>query len=303
MTTIRSYADARKHFDATKPWRGSVEVPLTKRTYRNKFLREEPDGSIICHYQMDLITYHPDGDVTLHGVQWQINSFYPSFLPTGIWMITPTHRVGAVTLLAPVSQKVERSWGPNWYGFPFNIRRDPSKELDWNNRKLNPDVKVFRNDQSVRLRFDQVRDMWWPVDEAALKPFEWNELDKSKSRKISAGAGFAAFNNWFNAYSTLKDDDQELPPFEGSIDDDEMIALLRAEDMVTALKHFPRSQRYNWNRGGYYEHGIEGGYINRLRNLLYKREGTTVPRSERIITLPEYHRVKGLLYRFGGVEK
>lgn len=299
---INSYADARKHFDSVKPWRGSTDRPIGSRRHSNKRMRMTDDGSIEFEYQgHKYIVYRPDGGVDVEAFDFPAQMYVVQrTIPNGIDFLNINARVKPSVATAPINQvKPDR-----WWGFPYWVTKNgPWKDPgypEWNNRKANPDVLVFQAPEPVRLNYYADRDMWLP-DENALVPFEWDEIDKSASRKLNEEYKLGHFEAWVNAQIKLLADHggREWPVYE-AVSDDTLLDLIKASDFETAVTHFPRNYGNSWR---YWRNTEEGQspwltHMHNLRTHLYKREGILKHRSEQIVSWPMFKRIKHLLYRF-----
>lgn len=66
IPTLNNYAEAVRHFERVKPWRGKDERPIGNRTHRAKIIHRLLDGSIACRlYSTDVVTYHPDNTISV----------------------------------------------------------------------------------------------------------------------------------------------------------------------------------------------------------------------------------------------
>jgi hypothetical protein len=312
---INSYADARKHFDSVKPWRGSTDRPLGNRRHSNKRMRMTDDGSIEMEYQSHtFIVYRPDGTVDAQAYDGNVQTnIVRQAIPKGIELQNVEVRLKPTIALAPVAQVKD---GYSWYNsFPHWIPKNgPWKDPypEWGNRKVNPDVLVLQSANPVKLNYYADKDMWLPIDESKLVPFEWDEIDKSASRKLNEEYKLGHFEAWVNAQIKLLEGhgEREWPMYE-AVEDDVLLDLIKAGDFEKAVTHFPRGDKYWtysmnwWTQYGQHQGRQHPGllppalhHIQHLRTLLYKREGILRHRSERIVSLPEYGRIKHLLYRF-----
>jgi hypothetical protein len=318
IPNINNYAEAKKHFDSVKPWRGSTDRPIGNRRHSNKRMRMLDDGSIAFEYQgHTFVTYRPDGKIALQGFSCIVQLFN-QVLPDGLCLMNPTSRIGATIYSAPLSQYQP---GAGWCAFPYWVPRDGEwaeadirvnyrkrtdgsgwdfdvmqvKRVDWNNRKPNPDVLVMRADKPVVLDYYADRDMWLPADETSLQPFEWDEIDKSASRKLNEEWKLGHFEAWIRAQQSLIEN-RQWPDRKWIIADGELLLLIKQKKFSEALEHFPR--RWRWQSGFETEHEPALNHLQQLRTHLYMREGILRKRSERIVTFPELRRIKHLLYRF-----
>jgi hypothetical protein len=299
------YADARKRWDSETPWRGSDDRPWGKRSHNTKRMRMHDDESISLMYNgHQFITWHPDETITVanfHSAQQQ-NVF--GFLLPASTMYELAIRTGGVMLTCPRDQV--RSSNYWWSRFPLYLSKSgktsDAGQPNWSDRKSNPDVQVFRCERPVRLALDAAQDIWLPVDQDGLKMFEWQELDKSKSRQLNIDYKLTDFDGYLKALSTLNAD--AIPPWDKELpDEDALLDVIKEGRFEDATRMFPRGD--GWNRR--YWHWRQNvsptatptwSYFGVLRTHLYKREGILVERKEKMLALPEYRRVQSLLHRF-----
>lgn len=156
MVCISSYAEAKAHWDKTKPWVDTDSCPLAGRRETNKALRRGAHNSYFsCKlYATPLVIYHSDGGIELnthHSVSsrkfmdyvapkgckpvfafgntfWEINTekgveyrLHVEAKPirTGVWKITGSSRQATELVKdAPLCGKIRRNLKPyaNWYG-------------------------------------------------------------------------------------------------------------------------------------------------------------------------------------------
>lgn len=94
-----TYAEARRYYDTAKPWRGETdegdERPLKGRRYRNTGVRLKADDSVAFRlHRTDVVTYHPDGKITLNCYSSVTTSaFMSAHTPSGIYPSLTGHHV------------------------------------------------------------------------------------------------------------------------------------------------------------------------------------------------------------------
>lgn len=95
INPLNSYADAVKYIEKTKPIRGSGNIPLGKRRDNDRFRIEKlANGDIACwHYDVQLVTYHPDGTVTIDPTN---NVHIRSGKRTPYWSTSDTYFIGEI---------------------------------------------------------------------------------------------------------------------------------------------------------------------------------------------------------------
>jgi hypothetical protein len=210
-------------------------------------------------------------------------------------------------MTCPTDQIVDTRW--RWYRFPFyvpkpGVERDEYGRAPWGNRMSNPDVLVFKAEKPVKLNYYAERKMWLPVDEDALEPFKWQEIDKKATRKLNEQYRLTDFNGFLKTLTTLVDN--AMPPWGGDIPDEQLLEIIKSGDFQKAMAHFPRGGWRGWHNQYYLRHNPNYlddkpptySYFSNLRTQLYKKAGVLIDRSEKILTLPQFTKVKGLLYRF-----
>lgn len=89
LPNIRDYASARRHWEKTKPWRGTRDTdarPIGSRTRKGQTIREGNNHQIICTlYNTDVVIYYENGDIEL--TAWSsvsTDNFANNLLPSGI---------------------------------------------------------------------------------------------------------------------------------------------------------------------------------------------------------------------------
>lgn len=104
LPRLDDYAAAHRHWDKTKPWRGRRDKstrPLSSNRRREiNTIRKQRDDSIACVlYSTDVLTYHPDGRLTLRSyASMSTSSFASRIAPAGVWAHF-TAKVGPVLWL------------------------------------------------------------------------------------------------------------------------------------------------------------------------------------------------------------
>ena len=88
IPTLNNYAEALHHWELAKPWRDDLfSRPLTyHRRKRHMSIRKGVGEVIICRlYETDLVTYHPDGAISLEVYKsMSTNTFLARLLPDSI---------------------------------------------------------------------------------------------------------------------------------------------------------------------------------------------------------------------------
>ena len=305
-TFLKCYTDALQLFNSVTPWRGSSDRPWAKRTHNTKRMRMLDDRSIEFEYQGHVfVTWHPDNTLTAEPFSSpQQQEVWARMLPSSTRYDLQC-RTGSTVMVCPADQVRQSQWW--WRRFPFYVRKngaalDKYGRSPYGERMANPDVMVFKADQSVRMHYCAERGMWWPVDEAALQPFEWSEIDKKRTRKINEEYRLTDFDGFLKTLTKLVDD--AMPAWGGEIPDTELLEIIKSGDFQKAMAHFPRADmryisRALRNNPNYLDDKLPMySYFSKLRTRLYKAHNALIERSERVLTLPQFQKVKGLLYRF-----
>jgi hypothetical protein len=302
MPDVRSYAQLRTHYDATKAFRGSKDRPFGKRVYGNRRMRMLDDESIELEYMGDpLIRWHPNGTVSVKAFpssRWGV--FADKALPAGVSVAIGT-RTGPITKLATTSDL------RYWHERPLRSDEPPAWQGQVTVYERNWDFVVIDGSEWAHLHYYAGR--WGPVDESALKPFKWYEPDRTLTRKVSAEYNIPAFLNAAKAIIALGADDVEAPRvwgrnhhLEGDRTDHVLVAL-KAMDFTTVMKAVRRveTRTYDPNQGSWkYEvTGISSTDIKRLRDRLYVVSGLCEVKNQRVLTLREHQRVESRLKDFG----
>jgi hypothetical protein len=309
-TLYTRFDQIERMFNGEQPWRGTVDRPWASRTHNKKRMTQLQDGSIAFSYNHHrFITWHPDNTVTVCSFDspQQQNVFGHLTPPSLVFDLAC--RTGGVAMSCPTDQVRKGGYGW-WSRFPRYISKGlkPLREYDgcpdYDDRKANPDVIVFRAEQPVRCALDRDRKLWVPVDVDGLESFEWAEIDKKRSRVLNQEFKLTDFDAYLKAVNTLSQ--ERLPKHEGLLPDDQLIEIIASGDFPKALAHFPRGdagRNMVWTQQGWVAKNMDllpptWSHFGKLRTMLYKREGCLIERSEKLISLPEYTRVRSLLYRF-----
>lgn len=312
-TETRGYAEMKARFDKVTPWRGSDDRPWGNRKHSTKRMRMLDDGSIEFEYRKHtFVTWHPDNTLTLctfSRVQQAV--IWDNMLPAAIVLRNSQARVGSTVMVCPADQIKPNA--PRWYAFPFYAPKpgyvyDNYGQAPYGNRMTNPDVLVFKAEKPTKMHYCAERKMWLPVDEAALEPFKWQEIDKKATRKLNEQHRLTDFVAAVNAIASLRG---ELPEALGVVhnwrrsgDEHylEALQLIERCDFVGAMAYLRRTREYSPYVLGQGQQVVReiimSSEYGHMRTVLYKREGALIEHSEKILTLPQFEKVRGLLYRF-----
>lgn len=318
VPNLRTYAEAAYHFDQVAPFKGknSDEKPVGQRNLRNRRMSRSVDGTINFGYYGDPIcSWHPDGTVTAQALQQQRDSGYPNLImPFGIHQDIGT-RAGPILYLtdgkpngrahysagSDTENTVWHFWSERWSTDEDGTQRVPSKARSH--------VQVVRGDKPVHLKRDK-QGFWRPTDLKAITPFEWSALDKSKARKVAQVARIPDFVAAMDAIIALGG---EIPQFEGQttyrwsrIQSDrvyeEALACIEGGNFVAAMALLRRDKPRTYDpvigRSVEGPERIVSTELERIRTVLYKREGVLVENSRPTLTLPEYTACEGAMKRF-----
>ena len=293
---IRSYADARLHFDtvfkAQKPFKDTSLWPVGKRSLRNRAMQETHDGGIMFTYYGDHVcTYHADGTVTAQAFPvMRHGDFDRTVMPDGVWQ-DQFNRTGSCLILGTHSD-------------------DKETRYFWNEMRKEPEsLTVVRARNPVHLHLVDKR--WLPVDPEALKPFEWRSLDRSKALKVSKAAGLRDLVAVIKACNALEG---EMPAFVGQYsyrghgyetDYAQALALVEDGKFLEATAYLRRIDgNTKWDQTTQTYSTVGGGQIvstefERLRTMLYLREGVVVGHSAKVVNWTQHVAIETALKRFG----
>ena len=169
---IRNYDDALRVWEKTKPWRNHWNDdirPLASRAAKHKVILRMGDGSIALRlYNTDVLTYHPDGSLTVRGwPSMSTNSFANALLPSGLWASFSDGVTGCFLALAD---------------YPW---QDPTG------------TTLIRCSQPVRLDYYDGR--WRVHPDCTPEPWVYPKLDKAKARAALKYYRVTEFTQWLNA--------------------------------------------------------------------------------------------------------
>lgn len=293
---IRNYASARTHFDyvakTQKPYKDSFSYPVGKRSLNNRKMTETSSGGIAFTYQDDhFCTYNPDGTVLAQAFRNQRSGGLDRMcMPDGVWQ-DQFNRTGPCLMLGFDNGVQEVRW------FWNEARAD-------NGNLLN----VVRARRPVLIH--NVDTQWVPVDGSSTEPFEWRSTDRSAALKVSKAAGLPDLVAVIKACNALA---AELPQFIGELgyrlhkNYSAALALCEAGDFLGATAYLRRSDASRlWNSSTQTYTMAGGGKIvstefERIRTILYLREGVMVEHQAHSLTWAQHQTVESNLKRFGSI--
>lgn len=288
----RSYADARAHFDSTKPYRDESDQaprPIGVRAHRNKQMRLLDDESVAFRlYRTDCVIYHPDGQVTIEGYSSMSTTAFVNCLgPSNVRHGQGSWRVGGAVL--------ELWKGYESYWLPYD-RSDPLSLM-----QRNPDygkgTLVINCGSPVRLNYCDGR--WLPVDVADLHPFEVPTIDRSLALKVSREYHLLEFEAWLRMILVCAGE-LALPPADAEGSAEDVLDQLIDGNFINAAKLIPRGEKEtysSWHRPAFNRAPVSAdaprpGFIRSIRQTLYEREGVITMRQEPMISRGCYERLK-----------
>lgn len=295
---IRNFLHARKHFDFVsenqKPYIGTNLYAVGKRSLSNRQMAETSNGGVAFYYQGDhCCTYNPDGTVLVQAFSSQRSGGLDRMvLPDGVWQ-DQFNRTGPCIVLGSDTATYEVRWF-------WSEARDAHKNKDV--------LHVVRARQPVLIL--KVGAKWMPVETEMLEPFTWRCLDRSASLKVSRKAGLPDLVTVIKACNAME---VEMPAqvgdqsWRGSGAPDNYaraLELVEAGDYLGATAYLRRAYRQpRWDppTGTFVPVGgeaIVSTEFERLRTLLYQREGVLVTHSEKIVTWHQHSIIESNLKRF-----
>lgn len=172
IPTLRCYSDAKIYWERIKPWRGRGDTntrPLAGRNKSNMTIRKLNDDSIaMALWSTDVVTYHPDGDITLEAYSSvSTNMFARELTPGGIH-VTFGHPLGDLV------------------------------HLDLPDRTIRTYKMAGRC-----VRLTRKDDCWTPSDMTQITTIAKYGLDQSRARAIAKEYGFADYVAWCKALDAL----------------------------------------------------------------------------------------------------
>lgn len=270
--SLDSYAEARKHFDSTKPWRSKYnpdnERPIGIRQVKlsggrfKKAMRELGDGSIAfrLHYT-DCVIWHPDGRVTVEGYATQMTNDF-------------------IGMLSPFRQG-------------FRIDKDEyGRRSDTRDPVLYVGKIVVRCNRPVEFRLEGDE---WVIDCDDLEPFDVPVVDRKAVREISAQYRLPEFELQAQAAVALLGVQHQSG---GTFYD--IANCLEKGDIGGAVELLPIGKEITSFGKDYGGPGqIEPGFFRRLRNWLYDHEGAVQTMRKFTLSRSAYHQYVADSKRFG----
>jgi hypothetical protein len=173
---IRDYSSAMLRWERTKPKRGdakdAVDRPLRMKGSRDitRIVRRN-DGSIaLKYYATDVVTYHPDGSITIRCYSSKTtNEFANRLLPEGVHAAFAGSRGDAPDLVV---------FGSVWSGRAHQI--------------------------GSSMRVVKGEDGWCPAPEERIIPFVWPRLNVKRANAAYKKRGLDKFALWVKAYMSLR---------------------------------------------------------------------------------------------------
>jgi hypothetical protein len=271
---LTSYAEARRHFDRVKPYRGesaSAPRPIGTRSRKNKMMRELDDGSIAFRlFRTDCVTWHPDETLTVEG--------YPSTSTSAfIGRLAPSvvsHRQGAEwgPGSGPVLQLQSRSGGDYW----LNTAGDYSSMA--RNPDYNRDTLIVNCTYPVKLHYSA--DRWLPVDPSELEPFSVEVIDRKLALKASREHHLPEFTAWLRMIQVCAGEVILPPPLAERASVADVAEQLRDGNFINAASLIPRGEKdqHRWarlpfNRTPVAPDAIRPGFMALLRREIYEEAG------------------------------
>jgi len=182
LPPLRCYSDAKLYWEKTKPWRGDSDTntrPLAKRK-RNQTIRQLNDGSFACRlHQTDVVTYHPNGDVSLQAYpSVSTDAFANRLTPHGVTTNFNSAAGYVVALSHPTDHTKDRFYKMEGVHNHLTIRRGENG--------------------------------WAPVDLSETTPFIKYRLDVTKKNAVFKQYDVAGFKAWFKARESLSDKNNQF---------------------------------------------------------------------------------------------
>jgi hypothetical protein len=290
---FETYAQARRHFDSVKPWRGKDDKPIGKRRHNTKRMRMLGDGTIVYrHHGTDVLRWHPNDTLTVNGYgSMTTTCLINRLLPSGI-RHSGSNQVEPILMLYDAHGS-DGPWG-RWERY-----RKP--DMSWDSYRRVPPVnptEVVLCAHGVRLKFDKASDRWRPV--SRLVPFEWRVPSK-RSRAIAKRLDQSEFIDVSNALLALNEPEHK---WYGYVDYRCLARLVMAKRYAEALEICPLTWEHTYDqitrKSGRTCKGVSKYALKRIRDrFLSETRGGTRRRSERILTLPQYRTYRDYLRRFG----
>lgn len=282
--SIRSYADAREHYDSIKTWRNARDrnvKPLGTRSHKHKNMRSLMDGSIVfCLYQTDCVTWHPDNSITIQGYDtMSTTAFVNSLIPSGI-----SHAKGCKHDYQPVlwlSPPDERYW-LNAGSYESLVR----------NPDYGKSTQIIQCSRPVTLNYNVASKTWLPRDVDALEPFTCYRVDRNASRAVSREYNLPTLSKVLNAVAALvPSGGYQSQRTAGGVPMAEIMAALREERYVEAVELFPRGDSFSFGKWHGSATSIQPGFLQRLRDHIYDHEGVVETFEQKMLSPSQYKRM------------
>lgn len=211
LPAIDDYASALKHWEKIKAWRGYPEQdprPLdASRKAKHKTIHLKANGDIALRlHTTDVVTYHPDGSVTLR--PWSSRStdeFARALIPVGM---TTWFNHAQFTLVGA---------NANWY--------------------TSPDEARWYAIPASGMRFTKSSEGQWVPDKIA--PVTCFKVNRKRANAALKSAGFDKFKTWYDAYSAMNQIEfDDSTRFAGWVRSFEAVAMLADRDKWTDLARY-----------------------------------------------------------------
>jgi hypothetical protein len=295
---INSYDDAlswwKRRGDGSE-YQGTNDRPVGKRDFRNRRMRQRPDGSIEFEYNQHVMcVWHPDKTITVSPVKGYTSGIFETCIMPKALEARDGPRTGKCVLIHPSNERHYR----------LDMETDTGKH-----NIANPEIMVVRADPSVNLRLN-ADNRWEPANEMRCKPFEWLELNKSELREASKKYNIPEFIRAIetalqmgaeiktsNAYSATQVRSATVSSGEDVLELLEQGRFVEAASLVR-----PRETRYydHANKKWVVEsQGLNSTDIKKIRHRAYEEMGLLYLESARVVTLPQWNNIERKLLDFG----
>lgn len=219
IRTFNSYKEASDWEAAVKPVRGDANntKPLGVRYKKHMNIRREENGDIIIRlYSTDIITYHPNGTITLDHGGYKTQSTASLMTAVLPWSVRPHLRYGHMWMCGDYAEE-----GCATHTGRYCLPRKAVIEF-------NPETRNYRIHNP--------------------EPVYVHKLNKNAKREVTKE--YAAFLAYFKAMTALRAEDGEIVKGEG-----ERAPFLRPQDLDDRMKSDDPADHYdaflsvaNWRR-------------------------------------------------------
>lgn len=243
LPKIRDYAEAKRQWEKTEPWRGSTdehdERPLAGRILRNKTIRLTNNGSIALRlHDTDVVIYHQDGSITLNAYESVSTDLFANcLLPNSVSVSFNNVHGYYVGLLSTEDHKT--------YAHP-HVNYNTSHWF-----RLRKDTITL-----TRIASDGDQN-YYAAPEDQLRPIVHFKPDRKKTAKAAKESGLADFKTWWKAVAAL-----------GVLKNDNPKSYLSADELLSALGRGPEGWAEIVAQFRYLGHTRT---LDALRNMVYMR--------------------------------